>query len=117
MPRDRVCAAAGRAEARDAPTSAPRIWRRWGLESCMGEILPRPGARVARRCGVLGSSLAWAPFRVQFYVNGHNWLALQLKRENIAYRLPDNALGGCADWQRAQQISDKLRVDQVTGQE
>jgi hypothetical protein len=36
----------------------------------------------------------WAPFRVQFYVNGHSWLALQLKPENIAYRLLDNASGG-----------------------
>jgi len=55
----------------------------------------------------------WAPFRVQFYVNGHSCLALQLRRENIAYRLLDNALVECADWRRAQQISDKLRVDQL----
>src|ERR1019366_9224889 len=33
--------------------------------------------------------------------------------ENIAYRLLDNALVEVADWQRAQQISDKLRVDQL----
>src|ERR1039458_2520732 len=47
MPPDRVCAAAGRADASDAPTSAPRISRRWGLKSCMGEILAPP--RGARR--------------------------------------------------------------------
>src|ERR1035438_231602 len=53
MPPECVCAAAGRAEARDAPMSAPRISRRWGLELCMGGILalrrPRAGLRVPRR--------------------------------------------------------------------
>ena len=27
----------------------------------------------------------WAPFRLQFYCNGHSWLALQLAAEGIAF--------------------------------
>ena len=38
-----------------------------------------------------------APWRVPFYVNGHSWLALPLRRENIAYRLLHNALVEWAD--------------------
>lgn len=33
----------------------------------------------------------WCPFRLQFYFNGHNWLAKQLDKENIDYELIDNA--------------------------
>src|ERR1039457_5728663 len=47
MPAYRVCAAPRRADASDEPTSAPSVSRRWGLKSCMGEILAPP--RGARR--------------------------------------------------------------------
>jgi hypothetical protein len=33
----------------------------------------------------------WAPFRLQFCMNGHNWLATRLERENIGFKLLDNA--------------------------
>jgi hypothetical protein len=55
----------------------------------------------------------WAPFRVQFYLNGHNWLAGQLEREKIAYRLVDNAFLHIADWERAQKISDRMRIEDL----
>ena len=87
--------------------------KRWGLRPDSGKCLHYYFYFLDPEWGLGFLRLpTWAPFRVQFYVNGHNWLALQLKRENIAYRLLDNALVECADWQRAQQISDKLRVDQ-----
>jgi hypothetical protein len=35
----------------------------------------------------------WAPFRLQFYCNGHNWLAGRLRREKIAFTQQDNAIG------------------------
>jgi hypothetical protein len=55
----------------------------------------------------------WAPFRVQVYLNGHNWLAGQLEREKIPYRLVDNAFLQIADWERAQAISDHLRIEDL----
>jgi hypothetical protein len=48
----------------------------------------------------------WAPFRLQFYCNGHHVLARQLARQGIAYTLLDNAFVECADWPRAQGLAD-----------
>ena len=55
----------------------------------------------------------WAPFRMQVYVNGHNWLARKLQREGVPCRLLDNAFVDLQDWQRAQQISNRLRVEDL----
>jgi len=48
----------------------------------------------------------WAPFRLQFYCNGHSVLARQLQRKGIAYTLLDNAFVDIADWPRAQGLAD-----------
>jgi hypothetical protein len=48
----------------------------------------------------------WLPCRLQVYCNGHNWLAIQLKRKGIAHKLVDNGFTQVGDWERAQQISD-----------
>ncbi len=46
----------------------------------------------------------WLPCRLQIYFNGHNWLASQLQKRKIDYRLLDNAFVQIGDWERAQQI-------------
>jgi len=51
----------------------------------------------------------WAPFRLQFCMNGHNWLASRLKRHHIGYKLLDNAFVDIDDFARAQQIADHLK--------
>jgi hypothetical protein len=48
----------------------------------------------------------WAPFRLQFYCNGHHVLARQLTRAGIAYTLLDNAFVDIADWAQAQVLAD-----------
>jgi hypothetical protein len=53
----------------------------------------------------------WAPFRLQFYFNGHNWLASELKREGLPYSLMDNAFDAIDDFDAAQKLSDHLNVD------
>lgn len=53
----------------------------------------------------------WCPFRLQFYCNGHSWLARQLAAEGIAYTLADNAFIRIDDWARAQQLADQLSPD------
>lgn len=50
----------------------------------------------------------WAPFRLQFYCNGHNWLAGRLRREKIAFTQQDNAMVSVADFARAQELADTL---------
>jgi hypothetical protein len=48
----------------------------------------------------------WCPFRLQFYCNGHNWLARQLEQKRMACTLLDNAFVAIQDWSVAQQIAD-----------
>jgi hypothetical protein len=50
----------------------------------------------------------WAPFRLQFYCNGHNWLAGRLRREKIAFTQQDNAIVAVDDFARAQALADDL---------
>jgi DNA-binding MarR family transcriptional regulator len=50
----------------------------------------------------------WAPFRVQFMMNGHGWLARRLEREGIGFTLADNAFLAIDDLDRAQEIADEL---------
>jgi hypothetical protein len=44
----------------------------------------------------------WCPFRLQFYCNGHSWLARQLTAAGIGFTLADNAFLRIDDWERAQ---------------
>jgi hypothetical protein len=42
----------------------------------------------------------WLPCRLQIYFNGHNWLAGQLRKRGLEYRLLDNAFVEITDWAR-----------------
>ena len=55
----------------------------------------------------------WAPFRLQFYFNGHNWPANQLDKKGIPYTLLDNGFTAVADFARAQRIADRFSVNQL----
>jgi hypothetical protein len=50
----------------------------------------------------------WCPFRLQFYCNGHSWLARQLTAAGIGFVLADNAFLRIDDWPRAQTLADHL---------
>lgn len=50
----------------------------------------------------------WCPFRLQFYFNGHNWLANQLKQRGIAYKMLDNAFIQIADYTLANQLANEF---------
>jgi hypothetical protein len=53
----------------------------------------------------------WCPFRLQFYSNGHSWLARQLTAANIEYTMADNAFIRIDDWAAAQTLADQLSPD------
>ena len=53
----------------------------------------------------------WAPFRLQFYCNGHSWLARKLTAQGIGYTMADNAFVRIDDWTRAQELADSLSPD------
>jgi hypothetical protein len=53
----------------------------------------------------------WAPFRLQFYCNGHSWLARRLAAEGIGFTAADNAFVRIDDWARAQELADGFSPD------
>jgi hypothetical protein len=53
----------------------------------------------------------WCPFRLQFYCNGHNWLAHQLDKAHIPYVLEENAFLHIYDFTKAQDFSDSIRIE------
>lgn len=52
----------------------------------------------------------WAPYRLQFYCNGHSWLANQLRKKRIGFTLCDNLFLDIQNVARAQQLADALSV-------
>jgi hypothetical protein len=46
----------------------------------------------------------WAPFRLQFYFNGHYWLANQLVTHKVPYQLVNNAFVSIGDFEQAQKL-------------
>jgi hypothetical protein len=46
------------------------------------------------------------PFNVCVWMNGHDWLANQMRQEGIAFRRRDNCFLDCANPQRLQELSD-----------
>lgn len=55
----------------------------------------------------------WVPFRLQFYCNGHAWLANQLTQAGIAYTPLDNTFAQIADLPRAQALADAFPVERL----
>jgi len=55
----------------------------------------------------------WLPCRLQVYCNGHNWLAAQLKKRAIGYRMLDNAFVEIDDWAQAQRIADGWQAKRI----
>jgi hypothetical protein len=50
----------------------------------------------------------WLPFTVQVYVNGRKWRARRMDEQGLAYRRADNCVTWVKDFERAQQVMDKL---------
>jgi len=57
----------------------------------------------------------WCPFRLQFYFNGHAWLASQLKQAGVAFELLDNAFAHIADYALANELAAQLDIEQLHG--
>jgi hypothetical protein len=55
----------------------------------------------------------WCPFRLQFYCNGHGWLAQKLKGKGIGFTLADNAFVRVEDWENAQALANDLKPKQL----
>jgi hypothetical protein len=55
----------------------------------------------------------WSPFKLEFYLNGHNWLATKLMKTGISYEMRENAFFDINDFDRAQELSDSIRVEDL----
>jgi hypothetical protein len=55
----------------------------------------------------------WAPFRVQFYCNGHSWLAQQLTKRGIDFTLADTVFVRIDDPKRAQRLVHRFPVKRL----
>jgi hypothetical protein len=55
----------------------------------------------------------WCPFRLQFYFNGHNWLANQLEQQGITFEQHDNAFLEMADFDIANQLASQLDIEHL----
>ncbi len=55
----------------------------------------------------------WAPFRLQFYCNGHGWLESKLKENGLRYTIVDNAFDYIEDFEKAQQLSNQLNPKEL----
>jgi hypothetical protein len=49
----------------------------------------------------------WFPFEFQIGINGREWLARQMDRENLKYTRNDNKFLWVENWQRAQELLDE----------
>lgn len=52
----------------------------------------------------------WSPFRLQFYCNGHNILANQLRSRGIDFQMADNAFLTIADFAQANELAKAFDV-------
>ena len=55
----------------------------------------------------------WAPFRLQFYFNGHHLLSRRLACKGIDFTLCDNAFVQIGDVAAAQKLADNINIKQI----
>lgn len=55
----------------------------------------------------------WAPFRLQFYCNGHNLLASRLSKKKIDFQMLDNVFVQIDDFNKAQNFADDIKVKRI----
>jgi hypothetical protein len=55
----------------------------------------------------------WCPFRLQFYCNGHAWLAQQLRAQGVEFTMRDNAFVHIGDYAVANRLAAQLDVKQL----
>jgi hypothetical protein len=98
------------------PCPAFRPWHdkasgRTGVKLTQGKCLHFYFYFVHERLGLCYLRVpTWLPFRLQFYFNGHAWLANELRHAGIAFRMEDNAFVEIADWKAAQTLADQFSL-------
>lgn len=55
----------------------------------------------------------WCPFKPQFFINGHSWLARQLRANGIGFTIADNGFLRIDDFAHAQPLADAFKPDDL----
>jgi hypothetical protein len=55
----------------------------------------------------------WAPFRLQFYCNGHNLLAAKLDKKKVDFQMLDNVFVQIDDFDKAQKLADDISARRI----
>jgi hypothetical protein len=55
----------------------------------------------------------YLPFNGRMVINGHDWLACQMHRENIRFRQHGNAFLTCSNRERLQQLADSFSANHI----
>ena len=85
-----------------------------GLKPCPGKCLHYYFYFIDETLGLCYLRVpTWCPFRLQFYCNGHSWLARRLTAAGIEFSLADNAFVRIADFGRAQALADAIKPDEL----
>lgn len=85
-----------------------------GLKPCPGKCLHYYFYFIDETLGLCYLRVpTWCPFRLQFYCNGHAWLARKLTAAGIDFSLADNAFVRIADFPRAQALADAIKPDEL----
>lgn len=64
---------------------------------------------IDRELGLMHVRIStWFPYPIQIYINGHEWLARELVKKNIGFKLVDNAFTTIDDCNAAQNIADQF---------
>jgi hypothetical protein len=98
------------------PCPAFRPWHdqasgRTGVQLTQGQCLHFYFYFVQERLGLCYRRVpTWLPFRLQFYCNGQAWLAHELRRAAIGFRMEDQAFVEIADGKAAQALSDAFSI-------
>src|SRR5258708_39765824 len=50
----------------------------------------------------------YLPFQTTYYLNGHNFMEIELRRQGVAFRKDDNAFLSTSDPEAVQAVADKL---------
>lgn len=56
---------------------------------------------------------SYAPYPMRVYLNGHEWVKCQLRKEGIAFEALDSGFLSCANPERLQALSDSLSAEHI----
>jgi hypothetical protein len=81
------------------------------LKVCSGKCLHYYFYFIDERLGLCYMRVpTWAPFRIMFYFNGHNQLAIKMKESGVDFTMVDNAFFEVEDFKLAQDLANQLNV-------